>query len=199
MNSNTPGCLRLVMPLAGKSARLQTLLHFGLACSNQVKRMGGSAKCFSVPGFVIVEMSRVSRNQIEPLVTCLGEAPSMKEATLNLIIEDRASPEIDLDSPETLRGEFVNERLTKTFLLGLPNGAIIVGNEVRNGKPSFYCRLDERQDRTRLWKRAVKAGAAQLTCHVYWNPKDVLEIHGVDPEVDIDDDGEVPLPNPCVR
>ena len=123
----------------------------------------------------------------------------MKEATLNLIIEDRASPEMDLDSPETLRGEFVNERLTKTFLLGLPNGAIIVGNEVRNGKPSFYCRLDERQDRIRLWKRAVKAGAAQLTCHVYWNPKDVLEIHGVDPEVDIDDDGEVPLPNPCVR
>jgi hypothetical protein len=199
MNNTTPGCLRLVMPLAGKSARLQTLLHFGLACANQVKKMGGCAKCFSVPDFVIVEMSRVSRDQIEPLVNCLGESPSMKEATLNLIIEERAIPEMDLESPKILRGEFANERLTKAFLLELPNGAIVVGNGLRNGKPNFFSRLHEGNDRTRLWKRAVTAGAAQLTCHVYWNPKDVLEIHGVDPEDDMDDDFEGPIPNPCVR
>ena len=187
------------MPLAGGSVRLQTLLHFGLACANQIKKMGGSAKCFSVAGFIVVEMSRVSRYQVEELVNCLGDAPSMKEATLNLISEGRAIPEMEIESPEIIRGEFARERLTKKFLTGLPNGAIIVGNELRDGMPNFYCRIDDGQNRTRLWMRAVNAGATQQVCNVYWNPRDVLEIHGVDPDEDPDDGSDGPLPNPGVR
>lgn len=62
------------------------------------------------------------------------------------------------------------------------------------------CRhLDDGQNRTRLWMRAVNAGAAQLACNVYWNPREVLEIQGVDPDEDTDDDSDSPLPNPCVR
>ena len=199
MNDKAPGCLRLVMPIAGRGVRLQTLLHIGLACANQVKKMGGNAKCFSAPDFIVVEMSCVTKNAVEALVDSLGESPSMREATMNLMIEERATPEMEIGSPEILPGEFAQGRLTKKLLTGLPDGAIIVGNQLRNGIPNFHCRLDDGRDRTRLWRRAVNAGAAQQTCHVYWNPRDVLEIHGINPDEDSGDDGEDPLPNPCVR
>jgi hypothetical protein len=175
-----------VIPLAGRNVRLHVLLQFGLACANQVKKSGGNAKCFSLPDFVVVEMSRVSRNEVESLVNCLGESPFIRETTLNLMIEERATPEREIESPEILPGECAHGRLTKKFLEGLPNGAIIVGNEQRNGMPNFYCRLGDGRDRTRLWRRALNAGANQRTCHVYWNPRDVLVIHGVDPDVDLD-------------
>lgn len=199
MNDKAPGCLRLVMPIAGRGVRLQTLLHIGLACANQVKKMGGNAKCFSAPDFIVVEMSRVSKNEVEALVDSLGESPSMREATMNLIIEERATPEMEIGSPEILPGEFAQGRLTKKFLTGLPDGAIIVGNQLRDGIPNYYCRLDAGRDRTRVWRRAVNAGAAQQTCHVYWNPRDVLAIHGINPDEDSGDDGDAPPPNPCIR
>lgn len=169
-----------------------------LGC-HQVKKMGGHAKCFSAPDFIVVEISRVPRNQVEALVDSLGDSPSMTAATLNLIIEERDTPEMNIESPEILPGEIASELLTKKFLTELPNGAIVVGNGVRDGMPDFWCRLDDGQNRARIWMRAVNAGAAQRTCHVYWNPRDVLAIHGINPDEDFGDDGEDPLPNPCVR
>lgn len=187
------------MPLAGGNIRIQNLLHIGLACADQVKKMGGIAKCFSAPDCIVVEMSGVARSEVQVLMDSLGESPSMTEATLDLIIEERDAPEMNIESPEILPGEIASELLTKKFLNGLPDGAIVVGNGVRDGIPDFWCRLDAGQNRARIWMRAVNAGAAQRTCHVYWNPRDVLAIHGIDPDEDLDDDGDDPLPNPCVR
>jgi hypothetical protein len=199
MNDKAPGCLRLMMPLAGGSVRLQNLLHIGLACAHQVKKMGGYAKCFSAPDFIVVEISCVPRDQVEALVDGLGDSPSMTAATLKLVIEERATPEMNIESPGILPGEIASERLTKKFLTGLPDGAIVVGNGRRDGFPDFWCRLDHGQDRARIWMRAVNAGAAQRTCHVYWNSRDVLAIHGINPDEDSGEDGEDPLPNPCLR
>lgn len=52
----------------------------------------------------------------------------MTAATLNLVIEERDTPEMNIESPGILLGEIASERLTKKFLTGLPNGAIVVGN-----------------------------------------------------------------------
>jgi hypothetical protein len=123
----------------------------------------------------------------------------MTAATLNLVIEERDTPEMNIESPGILLGEIASERLTKKFLTGLPNGAIVVGNGLQDGIPDFWCRLHDGHDRSLIWMRAVNAGAAQRTCHVYWNPRDVLAIHGINPDEELGDDGDDPLRNPCVR
>ena len=153
--------------------------------------MGGRAKCFKLQDHVIVEASGISRDQIDRLIDSLGNSTSMQSAKLNVIIEERTAPEIDLSEKEVLPGEFMIQRLTKKFLLGLPDGAIIVGNEFREGAPTFMARLDEGQKRSNVWNLAVSKEAAQRICHVYWYAEDVRAIHGVDPDSNLDEEADL--------
>ena len=166
MENNDPGCLRVTLPLVGSNVPPQAILHLGFTLKNEVEKMGGRANCFKIPDLVVVEMSGISRDRIEKLIHSVGHSMSTRSANLNMVIEERTAPEFDLEKKEVLPGEFMIQRLTKKFLLGLPDGAIIVGNEFRDGVPRFMVRLHEGQNRSRIWSRAVIKEAAQRICHV---------------------------------
>lgn len=199
MESNDPICLRVTLPLVGSNVPPQAILHLGLALKNEVEKMGGRAKCFKIPDLVVVEMSGISRDRIEKLIHSVGNSTSMQSANLNMVIEERTAPEIDWGKKEALPGEFLVQRLTKKFLLSLPDGAIIVGNEFWDGVPKFMVRLHEGQNRSRIWSLAVSKEAAQRICHVYWYAEDVRAIHGVDHDRDLDDEDEESELDPFAR
>jgi hypothetical protein len=175
-----PGCSRVTIPLPANNLPLIEILHLGLSFADEAKKRGGKARCFKTANSVIVEQSGISRDQIEPLINCLGSSHSMNVSTLSVIVEERDAPEIDLDAEGVIPGEITRERLTKKFLFGLPDGAIVIGNWISNGEPTFAVRLEPGRDRSRIWRRAVNAQADQRICSVYWNPEDVLEVHGID-------------------
>ena len=138
--------------------------------------MGGRAKCMRTPDLIIVEQSGVSRGQIQPLID------GIDDARLAVFIEERASPEFDLQAEGILPGELSRECLTRKYLFGLPDGAIVVGNLVMDGVPNFMARVNSGADRADIWRRAGNTSAAQGICNVYWNADDVLAVHGIDPD-----------------
>jgi len=181
----------VVVPLLENSLSLFYVLDLGFALAEEVKKQGGKARCFRTATSVIVEQTGISIDQVESLIDSFAEAVSKKGATLNVIIEQRDAPEIDLEGNAVIPGEFTMRRLTKKFLFGLPDGAIVVGR----GEPISAIRLDSGKDRARVWRQAVNSGAAQRICSVYWNPQDVLEVHGIDLDNPVDDDaGDSGLP-----
>ncbi len=190
--TDNPGCLRVTIPLASTNIPLQPILHFGLAIANEVKKRGGRARCFKTVDFIIVEMCGISKAEVQRLVDCLGHSPSIEDAKFDVIVEERDAPEIDLEGNDVIPGEFTIQRLTKKFLFGLPDGAIIVGNSFLDGEPNFAARLEAGMDRSRIWKRAINSNAAQRICCVYWNPQDVMQIHGFDLDSSLDDDSGDP-------
>ncbi len=185
-----PACLRVVLPCSGTNLTLIVILHLGYSLAVEIRKMGGKARCLKTPDRIIVESTGVSLAQMQPYIDGIGH---MKGATLKVAFEERASPEVDLDSPGVIFGEFAAERLTRKFLFGLPDGAILVGNSSVNGMPEFMALLGGKEDRSRIWQRAVNSGAAQRICDVYWNPDDVREIHGFDPDMwnEAHDDGDM--------
>jgi hypothetical protein len=144
---------------------------------------------------VIVVVSGVSKDRIDPLIDCMGHSPCMKDAMLKVIVEELDTPGIDLESERVMPGEYARERLTKKFLFGLPDGAIVVGNCCSsNGRPYFAARLDTGTDRSRIWRRAINSNDDQRICNVYWDEQDVERFHGYSLESLMDDDDESPLP-----
>ena len=66
MTTPTPGAsFRLTFPLAGSSEPLFLLLDLAYATADQLKRLGGKARCFMTPQAVIMEGCGVAREQIE--------------------------------------------------------------------------------------------------------------------------------------
>jgi hypothetical protein len=151
-------------------------LQIGVALAGEFRKMGGKAKCLRTPDCIIVEQSGVSKGQIQPLID------GIDDVRLAVFIEERASPEFDLEAESILPGELSRARLTKKYLFGLPDGAIVVGNLVMDGVPNFMVQLNSGEDRTRIWRLAENAQAAQGICNVYWNRDDVLAVHGIDPD-----------------
>jgi hypothetical protein len=178
MESNAPNCLRVVIPLVAGSTPLVPALQIGPALVSQVRKMNGRARCLRTPGSVIVEESGVPRGEIETLIDGI-DVPG-----LEIYIEERDSPEFDLHADGILRGELTRVKLTKKFMLGLPDDAIVVGNLVVgvDGIPNLMARLSSGADREEIWRRAVDTGAAQGICNVYWNDDDALAVHKIDPD-----------------
>jgi len=174
--------LRVVIPLQENSLPLDHVLHFGAAVAKEARKLGGKARCFKTANSVVVEQTGISRDQIEPFIGAFSDSATRAENTLNVIVEERGAPEIDLDTEGVIPGEYRRERLTKKFLFELPDEAIVVGNSISHGEPLFVGRLRTGSDRLRVWRNAVSSGAAQAICNIYWNPKDVLDVHGIDLE-----------------
>jgi hypothetical protein len=187
--------LRITLPLSGSNQSLGDMLSHGLLYATEVKRMGGKARCLRAANAVIVELSGVSREKIEPLIDCLDGSPSMKGVTMKVIVEERETPEISLEFDGVIPGEFTRTRLTKKFLLELPEGAIVVGNSIFGDNPNFVVELKAETDRYRIWRRAIESDAAQRICSVYWSNQDVMDAHGFNFDAENEDhDDEWPLP-----
>ncbi len=176
MTTPPPGAsFRLTFPLAGSNEPPFLLLDLAYATVDQLKKLGGKARCFMTPQAVIMEVSGVTREQIEKFTNAVGTSPSMRNATLNVVLEERDAPEVDLDSESVLPGEYVCAKLTKKFLVGLPDGAIVIGNSFQNGQPTFAVRLTPDIDREAVWQQAVESGDAQRVCRVFWDLGGELE------------------------
>lgn len=188
-------CLRLVMPLSTNSMPLMHVLHFGLSVAEVVKRTGGKSRCFKTTDAVVVEQIGVSRDQLVEFVDSMADAVTKTKNSLTMIIEEREAPEIDLDTEGAIPGEYIRPKLTKKLLFSLPEGAIVIGNSLVNGLPKFAAYLEAGKDRSRIWRQATKHNAVQQICDVFWNPKDVREVYGIDLETlgdDDDDYGDIP-------
>ena len=183
MTTPTPGAsFRLTLPLAGSNEPLLLLVDLAYATADQLKQLGGKARCFMTPQAVIMEVSGVAREQIEIFTNALGASFSKKKSTFNVVLEERDAPEVDLDAESVLPGEYVSTRLTKRFLVGLPDWAIIIGNSFHNGKPTFAVRLTPGTDRETVWQQAVESGDAQRVCRVFWDLGGELEFAWVQNE-----------------
>ena len=191
-------CLRLAIPLSTNSLRLKHVLHFGHSISEIVTRTGGKSRCFKTADAVVVEQTGVSRIQLQKFVDAMATAVAKNDNSLTMVIEERDAPEIDLDTEGIIPGEYVRPRLTKNFLFSLPEGAIVVGNSIINGEINFIARMEPGKDRSRIWREAVRRDAAQRICDIFWNPKDVLEVHGINLHTRVDDGCSTDIP-PTVR
>lgn len=167
---------------------LNHVLHFGLSVAEIVKRTGGKSRCFKTADAVVVEQIGVPRNQLEELVDSMATAVAKYKESLTMIIEEREAPEIDLDTEGIIPGEYVRPKLTRKLLFSLPDGAIVIGNSIVNGEPNFVAPLEPGKDRSRIWREAGRHDAAQKICDIFWNSKDVLEVHGFDLTTRVDDD-----------
>ena len=176
MTTPTPGSsFRLTFPLAGSNEPPFLLLDLAYATADQLKKLGGKARCFMTAQAVIMEVSGVAREQIEEFTNALGGSFSNKKSTFTVVLEERNAPEIDLDSESVFPGEYVSARMTKKFLFGLPDGAVVIGNAFQNGQPTFAVRLTPDTDRGLVWLQAVESSNAQRLCRVFWDLGGELE------------------------
>lgn len=170
-------CVRVIVPISENNLDLRTAYFRGMSYSADARKMGGKARSLRSSNSLFIEHTGLTRDQSKILIDQLTR--SRYATTLKVSVEERDSSEIDLESPGIIPGEFAWKTLDKKFLFGLPNYAIIVGNNsCVNGKPTFVARLEPGADRSIIWKRAVDSNAAHSPCAVHWSAEDVLEIYG---------------------
>lgn len=175
-----PGCIRVTFPLRTSDFSLINTLQMGLCLSDCAKKNGGRAKCFRTSNAIIVEMKGVNMELVDSFCGAMANSNWSISAKLNMLTEERESPEIDLDNSRILPGEYEKTKLTKKLVNELPTGAIVVSNCYRKGKPILVFQVDEEVSRADYWEGAVESGAAQRICDVHWNRKDVEELYGLD-------------------
>lgn len=154
--------------------------------------MGADAHSVRSADAIIVEQSGIPKDQIMPLIDSLTHGFSRYSANLKVIVEELDTPSIDLESDGVIPGEFARERLTKKFLFGLPQYAIVVANWYSaNRIPHFAVRLEPGTHRSKIWSRAVNSNADRRMCGVYWDAQDVLQIYGYSLDALINDNVEL--------
>jgi hypothetical protein len=64
-------------------------------------------------------------------------------------------------------------KLTKKFLMELPEGVYLVSNVYeQKGKPAFADNVSLLSQRNKQWERIIKASANQRLCHIFKTRKD---------------------------
>lgn len=188
------GCVRVSLQISANNLTRYTAYCKANDYCDYARAMGGKARSLGSSDSVIIEHTGLTRDQgkiLIDLLTC-----SRNATTLKVSVEERDSPEFDLESPGIIPGEFAWKVLDKKFLLALPHYAIIVSiHRYQNGKPIFVAKLEPGADRSITWKRAVASNVAHRLCGVYWNAEDVLKIYGFSLEVLLKGNDE-PIPPP---
>lgn len=171
------GCVRVTVPISQNNLALRDAFFMGMFHSVNARAMGGKARCLKSSDSVIIEHSGLTRDQSKSLIdqlTC-----SRNATTLKVNVEERDSPEFDLESPGIIPGEFAWKKLDKKFLFSLPNYAIIVGpRSYEAEKPDFVAKLEPGADRSIIWRRAVDSDVHHRQCSVYWGAEDIVKIYG---------------------
>lgn len=193
-NANeTSGCLRVTLPVSANGIALKKALFRSLYYVKFARIMGGKARSLRSWDSVTIEHTGLTREQSKRLIDELV----YKEyaATHKVIVEERDSPEYDLNSYGIVHGEFAWEKLDKHFLFSLPYYAIIVSSWPNNWRPVFIAKLEPGLDRSTIWKRACATNAAHRVCGIYWSPEDVREIYGFNMKTMLEGSAELaPLP-----
>lgn len=189
----TSGCVKVTFPISENNLDLETAFLRGMRYSDHAKIMGGKARSLRASGSLIIEHAGLTRNQGKSLVDWLTH--SSCGTTLKVSVEERDSPELDLESPGIVPGEFTWKILDKGFLFALPHYAIVVASwRSENGKPIFVAKLEPGVDRSIIWRRAVDSNAAHRACAVYWSAEDVQKIYGFNLESLLEGNDELILP-----
>ena len=166
------GCLRVHLLRSDNNLGLRTALNIGKDHCDNVRKLGGKARSLRSSDSVIIEQIGLTPDQSKSSIVQL-----ISTSTLEVRVEERDSPEIDLESPGIIPGEFAWELLDREFLFGLPNYAIIIGG-LDIWKPEFAAKLHPGEDRSIIWQRAIRSAADLRACVVHWSAEDVQEIHG---------------------
>ena len=163
MNTSNHHPIRLIVPVTDST--LMEVLMLGWSFQGEARKRGGDGRVFRLPRSVQIDLEGVSESEIDVLVSCIAER----------IMKDKGDMEIARSvrttklPPTVISGEYLREKLTKKFLLGLPPGAWLVGNCF----PSWVAHLSHGTDRQDVWKHAVKYRAAQHLASVLWSKQDV--------------------------
>ncbi len=171
------GCVRVSLQISANYLARYTAYCKAKDYCDYARAMGGKARSLGSSDSVIIEHTGLTRDQGKILIDLLTR--SRNATTLKVSVEERDSPEIDLESPGIIPGEFAWKILDKKFLFALPPYAIVVASwRSENGKPIFAAKLEPGVDRSIIWRRAVDSNAAHRPCAVYWTAEDVRAIHG---------------------
>jgi hypothetical protein len=99
----------------------------------------------------------------------------MVSALANMVIKNKDDLKIARSvrttqlPPNVISGEFFRQKFTKKLLMGLPQGAWLVGNCI----PRWTAHLSDRTDAQRVWKQATECRATHRLVSVLWSEQDV--------------------------
>lgn len=145
--------------------------------AKEARNAGGKSRCLGSMDSVIIEHTGLNRDQSKELIDRLTWDKYSRILKVN--VEERDSPEFDLETPGIVHGEFAWRPLDKHFLFSLPHCAIVVSYwTFDSGMPVFAAKLYPGLDRSLVWDRAIETDVAHHPCAVYWSAEDVLKIYG---------------------
>jgi hypothetical protein len=162
MNTSNHNPIRLIVPVTDST--LMKVLMLGSSYQTEVRKGGGDGRVFRLPNSVQIDLEGSSEGEIDLLVSGLAMAVMKKGGVLEIARFVRTT---ELP-PTVISGEYLREKLTKKFLLGLPPGAWLVGNCF----PAWIAHLSDRTDRQRVWEQASESRAAQRLVSVVWSEQD---------------------------
>jgi hypothetical protein len=168
MKSSNHNPIRLIVPVTD-STLIEVLIN-GEGFQEAARRVGGDGRVFRLPGSVQIDLEGLSQSQIDLFVSALAERVKKDKGNLEI---SRSVRTTELP-PNVISGEFLREKLTKKFLLGLPKGAWLVGN----CSPHWIAHISDRTDHQRVWKQALEARANHRLVSVVWSEQDAKLVAG---------------------
>jgi hypothetical protein len=168
MKSSTNNPVRLIVPVTDST--LMEVLISGGGFQEAARRVGGDGRVFRLPGSVQIDLEGLSHSRIDLFVSALAGMVKKDKGDLEIARSVRTT---ELP-PNVISGEFLHEKLTKKFLLGLPKGAWLVGN----CSPHWIAHISDRTDHQRVWKQAREARANHRLVSVVWSEQDAKLVAG---------------------
>ena len=168
MKSSNHTPIRLIVPVTD-STLMEVLINGG-AFQEVARRAGGDGRVFRLQGSVQIDLEGLSQSRIDLLVSALAERIKKDKGDLEIARFVRTT---ELP-PKVISGEFLHEKLTKKFLLGLPKGAWLVGN----CGPHWIAHISDRTDHQQVWKQAIASRANHRLVSVVWSEQDAKIVAG---------------------
>jgi hypothetical protein len=162
--------IRITIPLKETDLSLVDVLGFGGAMKELARKFGGNGRVFRGADSVWIDLSNITREQINPAVSAYGDFLIKKTSSCK-IVTVLVKPIID---DRILSGEYLREKLTRKLLFELPIGAFVISNLLLGPRtsPHWTAHLSKRLDRERLWEQAIAQGVAQRMATVVWSEAD---------------------------
>ena len=169
MNKTTLTSLSIACPRDPHSRYLVESL--GLAVSGEARKQGWRSSVHWVGQQLIVRIQNGDPGHVRIYLRIFEEQAQRKGWTL-AFSETTAPGELLPNKPGQIEwGRVTREKLTREFLEQLPEGVFLTSNLLDNDRPAFAEQIIG-SDRSLLWAKAKRCGAAHRLCRLLWSEED---------------------------
>lgn len=148
----------------------------GLSLEQAMRKLGGKCVARWADGELTVWTQGIDSQVINQYADAYFDCMRRHGRTVTVTqVEQEAPPNFELPERYLGPGAIQRERLTRTLILTLPIGKLVVSNEYIDGRSAFAEKMEAFETRLSAWKRVKAACADQRLCQVWETEDDFIK------------------------